>query len=76
MAGTIKLSNVRSFSNLQSVEGSGSFNNYNSANFSVENKYNEEFFSAFTFTKTFGFFQVLEVTSEQNKKKAEEKVCN
>ena len=37
------LSNVRSFSILQSGEGSTSFNNDNSANFPGEKKYNEEF---------------------------------
>ena len=37
------LSNVRSFSILQSGEGSTSFNNDNSSNFSCEKKYNEEF---------------------------------
>ena len=37
------LSNVRSFSILQSGEGSTSFNNDNSANFSGEKKYNEKF---------------------------------
>ena len=37
------LSNVRSFSILQSGEGSTSFNNDNSANFSGEEKYSEEF---------------------------------
>ena len=36
-------SNVRSFSILQSGEGSTSSNNDNSANFSGEKKYNEEF---------------------------------
>ena len=38
-----KFSGVRSFSILQSGEGSTSFNNDNSANFSGEKKYNEEF---------------------------------
>ena len=37
------LSNVRSFSILQSGEGSTSFKNDNSANFSGEEKYSEEF---------------------------------
>ena len=36
-----KLSNVRSFSILHSVQGLTSFNNDNSANFSGETKYNE-----------------------------------
>ena len=46
VAGTsyqISVSNVRSFSILQSGEGSTSFNNDNGANFSGEKKYNEEF---------------------------------
>ena len=38
-----KLSNVRNFSILQSGEVFSSFNNDNSANFSGEKKYNEEF---------------------------------
>ena len=42
-SGENKLPNVRSFSILQSGEGSTSFNNDNSANFSGEKKYNEEF---------------------------------
>ena len=42
-SGGNKLSNVRSFRILQSGEGSTSFNNDNSANFSGEKKYNEEF---------------------------------
>ena len=42
-SGGNKLSNVTSFSILQSGEGSTSFNNDNSANFSGEKKYNEEF---------------------------------
>ena len=42
-SGGNKLSNVRSFSILQSGEGSTSFNNDNSANFSGEKKCNEEF---------------------------------
>ena len=42
-SGGNKLSNVRSFSILQSGEGSTSFNNDNSAIFSGEKKYNEEF---------------------------------
>ena len=43
MSGGNKLSNVRSFSILQSGEVSTFFNNDNSANFSGEKKYNEEF---------------------------------
>ena len=46
VAGTsyqISVSNFRSFSILQSGEGSTSFNNDNSANFSGEKKYNEGF---------------------------------
>ena len=45
-----KLSNVRSFSILQSGEGSTSFNNDNSANFSGEKKYNEEFLGVYYLT--------------------------
>ena len=44
------LSNVRSFSILLSGEGSTSFNNDNSANFSGEKKYNEEFRGVYFFT--------------------------
>ena len=42
-SGGNKLSNVRSFSKLQSGEVLASFNNDNSANFSGEKKCNEEF---------------------------------
>ena len=50
VAGTsyqISVSNVRSLSILQSGEGSTSFNNDNSANFSGEKKYNEEFWGVY-----------------------------
>ena len=40
-SGGNKLSNVRSFSILQSGEGSTSFNSDNNANFPGEKKYNE-----------------------------------
>ena len=45
------LSNVRSFSILQSGEGSTSFNKDNSANFSGEKKYNEEFQGVYFLTR-------------------------
>ena len=47
-----KLSNVRSFSILQSGEGSTSFNNDNSANFPGEKKYNKEFQGIYFSKKT------------------------
>ena len=53
-----KLSNVRRFSILQSREVLTSFKNVNSANFSGEKKYNEEF-------RGFYFFTIHEKTLNQ-----------
>ena len=62
-----KLSNVRSFSILQSGEGSTSFNNDNSANFSGEKKCNEEFRENLFFDNTRKNFKIKSRTRSRSR---------
>ena len=86
-SGGNKLSNVRSFSILQSGEGSTSFNNDNSANFSGEKKYNEEFWGVYfliirektlnkiSYSQSFSSLNLKVTIIEENVRKSVWRIC-